>query len=193
MPIVKTPDRDKPVIRRARIADRERLRRMQAHALRVLGRGDYAAAEIDSLLAHVGTMDDFLLYEGTYYLVELDGVLAASGGWSRRMPLLGKSLKPPNAIEAPLIPWIRSIFVDPRFVRRGLATRLMELAEREAAMAGYRELQLTATLTGVPLYESLGYEAGVRSAIPLPGGRRFRVVPMRKVLTTGSRRLARAG
>ena len=55
-----TPDRDKPVIRRARIGDRERLRRMQARAFRILGRGDYTDAEIDAFLTHLGTMDDFM-------------------------------------------------------------------------------------------------------------------------------------
>ena len=183
-----TPDRDKPMVRRARIGDRERLRRMQARSLRVLGRGDYTDAAIDSFLAHLGTMDDFLLHEGTYYMVEIDGCLAASGGWSRRTPLMGKSLKPPHAVEAPLVPWVRCIFVDPRFARRGLATRLLELAEREAALAGYRQLQLTATLNGVPLYESLGYEASDHSAIDLPDGRRFSVVAMRKDLKAISRR-----
>lgn len=178
----------KPVIRRAGIADRERIRRMQLQSFRVLGRGIYSDAEIESFLAHRGTMDDFLLYEGTYYMVEIDGFLAASGGWSRRTPLFGKSLKPPHAVDAPLVPWIRSIFVDPRFVRQGLATRLVELAEREAAFAGYRQLQLTATLTGVPLYQSLGYEATDRSAIDLPDGQQFRVVAMRKGIGAMARR-----
>lgn len=184
-------DAAKPVIRRARIGDRERLRRMQARALRVLGRGHYSDADIESFLAHRGTMDDFLLHEGSYYMAEIDGVLAASGGWSRRMPLFGKSLKPPHVLEAPVVPWIRSIFVDPRFARRGLGTRLMELAEREAAFAGYRQLQLTATLTGVPLYETLGYETTANSAIDLPDGRRFKVVAMRKDLQPVGRRTSR--
>jgi GNAT superfamily N-acetyltransferase len=171
---------DKPVIRRARIADRERLRRMQARSLRVLARGDYTDAEIDAFLAHAGTMDDFLLQEGTYYLVEIDGVLAASGGWSRRGPHMGKSH--PHALEAPLVPWIRSVFVDPRYTRRGLARRLMELAEREASFAGYRQFQLSASLTGVPLYQSLGYAETGREDVPLPNGLRFRLVTMRKTL-----------
>jgi GNAT superfamily N-acetyltransferase len=181
-------DHEKPVIRRARIGDRERLRRMQARAFRVLGRGDYTDAEIDSFLAHLGTMDDFLLHEGTYYMVEIDGCLAACGGWSRRTPHQGKSLAPAHALEAPVVPWIRSIFVDPRYARRGLATRLMELAEREAAFSGYRRLQLTATLTGVPLYRSLGYETTVESAIDLPDGQRFRVAAMRKDIAPTERR-----
>ena len=175
-----TAEPDLTIVRRARIGDRERLRRMQQRAFRILGRGDYTDAEISSFLSHLGTMDDFLLHEGTYYMVEIDGCLAACGGWSRRTPLQGKSLRPPQAIDAAVVPWIRSIFVDPRFARQGLATRLMELAEREAAFAGYRQLQLTASLNAVPLYEAFGYEATARSAIDLPDGLRFRVVAMRK-------------
>jgi GNAT superfamily N-acetyltransferase len=170
------------VIRRARIADRERLRRMQAHSLRVLGRGDYSDAEIETFLAHASTMDDFLLQEGTYYIIEIDGCVAASGGWSRRVPHLGGSHPPAHVIEAPLVPWIRSVFVDPRFARRGLARRLMELAEREAAFSGYRQFQLAATITGIPFYRSLGYAEAGPADVPLPGGLRFRLVTMRKTL-----------
>jgi GNAT superfamily N-acetyltransferase len=185
-----TSDPEKPVIRRARIGDRERLRRMQQHSLRVLGRGDYTDAEIDAFLAHAGTMDDFLLQEGTYYLVEIDGCLAASGGWSRRGPHMGKSH--PHALEAPLVPWIRSLFVDPRYARRGLARRLMELAEREASFAGYRQFQLSASLTGVPLYQSLGYAETGRADVELPDGLSFRLVTMRKTLEPKTGRMTRA-
>jgi hypothetical protein len=68
----------------------------------------------------------------------------------------------------------------------------MELAEREAALAGYRQLQLTASLTGVPLYESLGYEETTRTALSLPGGLRFKVVAMRKTIEPNGARNPRA-
>jgi GNAT superfamily N-acetyltransferase len=85
-------------------------------------------------------------------------------------------------VEAPLVPWIRSVFVDPRYARRGLARRLMELAEREAAFSGYRQFQLAATITGIPFYRSLGYTEEGPVSVPLPGGLRFRLVTMRKTL-----------
>jgi GNAT superfamily N-acetyltransferase len=185
-------DHERPVIRRARIADRERLRRMQAHSLRVLGRGDYTEAEIETFLAHAATMDDFLLQEGTYYVIEIEGSLAASGGWSRRVPHLGGSHPLEHVLEAPLVPWIRSVFVDPRYARRGLARRLMEIAEREAAFVGYRQFQLTATITGVPFYRSLGYSELGPGDVALPGGLRFRLVTMRKTLEPKTRSVPRA-
>ncbi len=175
-------NRDQPVIRRARIADRDRLRRMQAHSLRVLGRGDYTDAEIETFLANAATMDDFLLHEGTYSLIEIDGCLAASGGWSRRLPHLGGAHPLGHAHDAPLVSWIRSVFVDPRYARRGLARRLMQLAEREATAAGCREFQLAATITGIPFYRALGYTEGSHADVALPGGLRFRLVTMRKML-----------
>jgi GNAT superfamily N-acetyltransferase len=189
---MKAFDFEKPVVRRARIADRERLRRMQERSLRVLGRGDYTDAAIEALLANEGTMDDFLLQERTYYMLEIDGCLAASGGWSRRGPHLVRFHPQGHMLEAPLVPWIRSVFVDPRYARRGLARRLMELAEREAALAGYRQLQLTATLTGVPLYRSLGYAETGYADVALPGALTFRLVAMRKSLDPDAGRMTRA-
>jgi hypothetical protein len=85
---------DTPVMRAAGPKDRLELLSMQALSMRVLGSGYYTAAQIEAFLAHVGTMDDFLLHEGTYYVVEEDGVIAASGGWSRRRPNYANVLRP---------------------------------------------------------------------------------------------------
>jgi GNAT superfamily N-acetyltransferase len=174
------PDSESPVLRRARIADRERLLLMQARSLRVLGRGDYSDAEIETFLRHSATMDDFLLHDGTYSLIEIDGCVAACGGWSRRGPHMSASHPP--ALDQAVVPWIRSVFVDPRYARRGLARRLMELAEREAALAGHRQFQLYATITGVPFYRSLGYAETGPADVALPDGLNFRLVAMRKML-----------
>lgn len=172
-----------PLIRPANIGDRDELRYMQALAMRVLGRPHYAQEQIEGFLSHIGTMDDFVLSEGTYYVAEIGGSLVASGGWSRRTPRYANVAAGDGAEHSEAaVPTIRSVFVHSDWARRGLARRLMGLAEAEARRAGYRHITLTATLSGAPVYRALGYEATGQMSLSLPGGLEMPLVPMRKPL-----------
>ena len=71
------------VIRRARMSDRNHLLAMQANSMRTLATHCYSREEVEAFIAFVGTMDDQLIDEGTYYVVEVGGRPVASGGWSR--------------------------------------------------------------------------------------------------------------
>jgi GNAT superfamily N-acetyltransferase len=181
---------DTPVMRTAEPRDRLELLSMQALSTRVLGSGYYTATQIEAFLVHVGTMDDFLLHEGTYYVVQEDGVIVASGGWSRRLPNYANVLGPAGYVATSL-PKIRSVFVHPVWARRGFARELVQRSELEAQLARYEEIELTATLAGVPLYETLGYKVTAHVPIRLPGGTEMLLVAMRKRL--GALWLPRAG
>jgi len=50
-----------------------------------------------------------------------------------------------------------SIFVDPDFIRQGIATCLMRIAEEDAVKHNANELWLDASLTAVPFYEARGW------------------------------------
>jgi GNAT superfamily N-acetyltransferase len=167
-------------IRRARLEDAAPLREMQALAMRVLGAGYYSPGQIEAFLTHVGTLDDFLLQEGGYHLAEAGGMPIASGGWSLRRAAY-EATAAQDGINGGR-PKIRSVFVHPHWVRRGLARRLVTLAETEAWAAGHTAIDLAATLSGMPLYEALGYVPLGRAAITLPGGIEMAVTPMRKLL-----------
>jgi GNAT superfamily N-acetyltransferase len=175
---------DSVVIRRATLADREALRAMQAFSISVLGVDFYAPQQIAAFICHVGTLDDFLLHEGTFYLAESGGAVVASGGWSRRRPNYANAM---GEVERPgaVVPKIRGVFVHPAFARRGIASALMARAEAEALAAGYREVELTATLSGVPLYRKLGYAALRPITLHLPDGVAFPGLMMRKQLREG--------
>ncbi|MGD9509138.1 MAG: GNAT family N-acetyltransferase [Geminicoccaceae bacterium] len=155
---------------------------MQVLAMRVLGAAFYSEAQIAGLLAHVDTMDDYLLEESTYYVAESGGIIVASGGWSGRRP--GYELVGSEAADAehPARATIRSVFVHPAWAGRGLARRLVTQAEAQARSAGHREMRLTATLAGEPLYRRLGYIATRRATLRFPHGGEAEVVPMRKTL-----------
>jgi GNAT superfamily N-acetyltransferase len=77
---------------------------------------------------------------------------------------------------------IRAIFVHPRWSRRGLGRRVMQVAELGAASSGCPSAELVATLSGVPLYRALGYAAGAELNVALCEDVRMPVVHMCKRL-----------
>jgi GNAT superfamily N-acetyltransferase len=77
---------------------------------------------------------------------------------------------------------IRAFFVHPRWGRRGLGSRLLAACEREAHAAGFRSVELTATLSGERLYARHGYRSLGARPYTLPGGVLITFVPMVKAL-----------
>jgi GNAT superfamily N-acetyltransferase len=171
------------VIRRARAADRNHLRAMQAASMRVLAAPFYSRDEIEGFLVYVGTMDDQLVDEGNYYLVETDGHVVASGGWSRFRSnyVQAHDADPAADLSAAKV---RSVFVHPDWAGHGLGRRLMRRAEADAWHAGFNEVELNAMLSGVPFYRRLGYREVRPIAVAMPDRRVFRGVTMRKELSS---------
>ena len=67
------------------------------------------------------------------------------------------------------------MYTHPSFVRRGVGRLILELSEAAARDEGFSELELYATLAGVPLYQSYGFvplewieDASDGSAAPVP-------------------------
>ncbi len=165
------------VMRRARMSDRNHLLAMQANSMRTLAVHCYAREEIEAFMAVVGTMDDQLIDEGTYYLVEVNGRPVASGGWSR--------VRANYVADGPVdlsIAKIRSVFVHHDWARHGFGRLLMDRAEQEAFIAGFNRVELNALLSGVPFYRALGYQALRPMALGLPDGILFRGLTMEKPL-----------
>ena len=173
-------------MRTAVTADVPALHRLIDASVRELSRGYYSPAEITSGLRFVFGPDTALIADRTYFVIEVDGVLAAAGGWSRRRTLYGgdqAKTGPDPLLDARTEPArIRAFFVDPRFARRGLARRLLAHCAAEAAREGFRALELMATLPGVPLYQALGFELIEEAAPVLPDGVALRMVRMGRAL-----------
>ena len=172
-------------IRQATLADVPAIGGLIATSARVLGASDYTTGQIDAALLGAWGVDTELIRDGTYF-VGADEELVLCGGWSRRATSFGgdahqdreSRLLDPESEAAR----IRAFFVHPRWARQGLASRLLALCEGEARAAGFRAVELVATLPGERLYARHGYEAGERRSYPLPGGRSIEFVPMRKPL-----------
>jgi GNAT superfamily N-acetyltransferase len=173
-------------VRVATDADVPALRTLIAESVRGLSAGYYTPAQAEAALVHVFGPDTQLIADGTYYVVESDGALVAAGGWSRRRTLYGgdqtKSGADPVLDPAAEPARIRAFFVHPAWARRGLGRLMFEQCRDAARAAGFQELTLVATLPGVPLYEALGFTAGERFVVPMPGRLELPVVRMTRAV-----------
>lgn len=149
-----------------------------------LSRGFYSEEQAAAVTRHVFGVDTQLVEDGTYFVIEREGELLACGGWSKRATLFGgdqhKSGPDPLLDPATLPARIRAFFVDPSVPRQGLGRMLMEHCEREARGAGFRAMELAATLPGVPLYRACGFEEVEDLALALPGNVSVPLSRMRK-------------
>ena len=175
---------DSGMIRLARMDEASALRALIEASVRGLQASDYTPAQIEGALDTLLGLDSQLIADGTYFVVEVDGRMAACGGWSKRRTLFGSDHGPGRedtlldpAREAAKI---RAFFVHPDFARRGLGTRLLEASEQAARQAGFERFEMGATLTGVPLYLARGYRQLERVEVPLHNGETLGVVRMVK-------------
>jgi GNAT superfamily N-acetyltransferase len=173
-------------LRPAATADLGALRALIDASVRTLGVGLYSPAEIDASLVHVFGVDTQLISDGTYYLIEETGAIAAAGGWSYRKTLFGGD-QAKEGVDERLDPKtdparIRAFFVHPDHTRRGLARQLFERCASEARAAGFRRLALASTLPGLPLYEALGFGRYHPIDVPMPGALTLRCVHMERAL-----------
>jgi len=172
------------VIRLAELEEADALRDLIEASIRGLQSGDYTPAQIEGALGTVLGLDTQLIADGTYFIVEVEGHLAACGGWSRRRTLFGSDHGPgrEDAFLDPLTDAakIRAFFVHPDFARRGIGTRLLEASEQAARDEGFTRFEMGATLTGVPLYLLRGYREVERVEVPLKNGEFLPVVKMVK-------------
>lgn len=124
-------------------------------------------AQIEASHAIMG-LDTQLIDDGTYHVIFGDADIAGCGGWSRRATLYGgdhssdrdAALLDPTSDAAR----IRAMYTHPAFTRRGVGRMILEICEQAAACEGFTRLQLMATMSGLPLYESHGFVAVERTA-----------------------------
>jgi N-acetylglutamate synthase-like GNAT family acetyltransferase len=151
---------------------------------------DYSADQLELALQHVFGVDTQLIADGTYFVAELEvegrRIIAGCGGWSKRETLYGSdscagrqdALLDPRQDAAK----IRAFFVHPDWARRGIGSRILEVCEGAAVAAGFRRLEMGATLTGVPLYLARGYVEREVRQVPLIPGVSLPIVHMEKQL-----------
>jgi GNAT superfamily N-acetyltransferase len=175
--------------KREDVADLQRL--IETSARRLQGQ-DYSTDQIEAAIERVYSVDTALIDDGTYFVAEIptEGTSSATivgcGGWSRRKTLFGgdqwhgsDDLFLDPAHEAAKI---RAFFVHPSWARRGIGTLILDACEHAAIAAGFRRLEMAATLTGVRFYEARGYDRCETFDVQLDEGHRIEVVRMEKFL-----------
>ncbi len=179
-------------IRTATPADILQLRDLIEASVRGLQAEDYSLAQIEGALKSVYGVDSQLIADGTYLVAEIRNHrnqspdIVGCGGWSKRKTLYGgdqyaareDSLLDPAQDAAK----IRAFFVHPNWARRGIGTLILEACEAAAPQAGFTQLEMGATLSGVAFYTAKGYTAIENQEVPLANGESLSIVRMAKKL-----------
>jgi len=180
-------------IRFAEARDIPALRKLIEASVRGLQTRDYSAVQLEKALQTVYGVDTQLISDRTYFAAEeMDDfaessrapLLVGCGGWSRRKTLYGgdqfaareDSLLDPGRDAAK----IRAFFVHPAWARRGIGSMILKACEAAACAAGFRRLEMGATLTGAPFYRTMGYVELEAVEAPLGDGLTLAIVRMGK-------------
>ena len=183
----------RPTLRVATPTDAPRIDALMKASAAAIFPGYYDARQTASALRYIAQHDPTLLEDGTFFVLEVGAELVGCGGWSRRgRPYMGSDAAPDDdrLLDPATEPaHVRAMFVRQDWTRRGLGRRILEECEAAAYRAGFRRLELVATLPGVPLYEAFGFTPTAEIAdIALVDGIRLPCLAMSKSIGPNSGR-----
>ena len=130
-------------------------------SVRGLQASHYSQTQMNAALGSVFGVDRQLMSDGTYFIAEERGTIVGCGGWSRRRSLYGSDSNRSGEDEL-LDPQhdaarVRAFLVHPDWARRGIGRSIMMACEQAIVEAGFRMVEIVATLVGEPLYAAFGY------------------------------------
>ena len=171
-------------LRLAAPVDISELEKLIPLAVRALQAGSYTSDQMDGAIGSGFAVDSQLIRDGTYFVAEARNEIVGCGGWSRRKTMFGGDTMKMGE-DLPLDPSkdparIRAFFVRPGWERRGIGSQIMRLCEEAVLKAGFRRIEIVATLVGEHLYAKFGYSVVERYDIALKNGCRLPVVRMQK-------------
>jgi GNAT superfamily N-acetyltransferase len=172
-------------IRLARQEDIAALASLILESARTLQSTYHTSEQIEGALGTVFGVDSQLIEDGTYFIAENMHQIIGCGGWSKRKTLYGGDQGKKAAEDQLLDPnfdsaKIRAFFVHPEWARRGIGSQIMEQCEAAALEAGFKTIEIIATLAGEPLYCRFGYNVSQEFEISLPNKSVLPVVRMVK-------------
>ncbi|MGB0563199.1 MAG: GNAT family N-acetyltransferase [Spirulinaceae cyanobacterium] len=109
-------------------------------SIRELSAEDYTSQQLEIITV---PYDRFFLMQGRVMVAEQNNQIigvakASANGWKTQV--------------------IEALFTHPDFVRQGVATSLVQEVERRARKKRVKRIVVTASLTAIELYQSLGYK-----------------------------------
>lgn len=157
-------------------------------SVRKLQSSCYSSAQIEAALGTIFGVDRQLIRDGTYFVVENDRKIVGCGGWSKRRSLFGsdsiRTEPDPELDPKRDMARIRAFFVHPAWARQGIGRSIIVACEQAIVAAGFRRVEISATLVGERLYQSFGYKTVEHYEIPMSGGLSLPVVRMSKSFGT---------
>ncbi len=102
------------------------------------------------------------------FLVETPEGRPVGSGMIWRQPVQPR----PGQDAGPEQPYIHSMYTEPEFRGRGVATRIVEAMIQWASDHGYSRIVLHASTMGRPVYEKLGFTDSREMRLELPSRRR---------------------
>jgi GNAT superfamily N-acetyltransferase len=158
-------------------------------SVRTLQAAYYSPAQMEAALGPIFGVDRQLIRDGTYFVVEQDAQIIGCGGWSKRRSLYGgdhhRTEPDPELDPGCDAARVRAFFVHPKWARRGIGRSIMAACEQAIIAAGFRTVDIVATLAGEPLYASFGYVVVDRYDISMTGGLSLPAVRMSKPIPAG--------
>ena len=164
-------------VRLATEADLPALHRLIPRSVRALSRGYYTMRRSTRSAVFGGCAADC----GPQLCRDRRRAVVACGGVTGGAPVRGDQMKgeaDPLVDPARERARLRAFFVDPDWARRGIGSRLLDACVGAARAAGFRRLELAATLPGEPLYRAYGFEPLERIEAPLGDGLGLPIVRM---------------
>ncbi len=160
-------------VRYLSIDDFAAVRYVHTAAVATMSPSRYAPADIKAFSEFVrSSRYADLLLGNPSYAAWIDNELIGTAAWS-----------PPGEAPSPTAR-ILGVFVHPLFAGAGVGRLLVERVESEALAAGYRALNLSATLNAEVFFDALGYRVTGQGGWALPSGHEIPVVLMRKLLAS---------
>lgn len=144
----------------AKIEDIPEIISLMSLAINTLQAGFLSPEQVSASQMSMG-LDTQLIEDGTYFCVWVEDHIVGCGGWSFRSTLYGgnhsagrnASRLDPATDRAR----IRAMYTHPDFTRRGIGRLILETSEQAAKAAGFKALEMAATLAGEPFYRRCGY------------------------------------
>lgn len=172
-------------IRLASLEDIPALTNLIPESARTLQANYYTPEQIEGALGTVFGVDSQLIHDGTYFVAESASQIIGCGGWSKRKTLYGgdqsKKVEENQLLDSSVDPAkIRAFFVHPAWAQRGIGSQIIRQCEVAALAAGFKTIEIIATLAGEPLYRKFGYHTTRQFEIVLPNKSTLPVVRMFK-------------